>query len=518
MYDFFKTDPSLIDYGRSLQAPAVPVQAPVVPPAATAANPGFIGRALSKLPGNEMMTKAGGYLMKDNQQLAKILAGLGQAASIYGGQYDASKPDTRMQQIARLVAGMGAGTELGKQPAKAPTPMPAPTPQAQPVNNDKNNNGVDDREEVTIKMSGPGSQTRVGGLLNGQPFSPQSISGALANPTSSTGEQAGTPAAEPTIPVAPDAPSVQNLNEGQAMSINGKPMGISQNSKRYQNLAMLGYDPVEIWKQDTVNQGAETARIEANVKAMQAPSEISKNIATAEKNLLDATDTRAKLELKGPYDPNYLGLVKQIEEEAKVTAAEYGKQLEISNFNETPFAKTPIPAAVRAAAGIAPQYKTYGDYVAASRDPNAVKTLADLYNKIRVADSRASGEYKGQIIGALNNMRMIQQTRLYTIERELSKITPMSKEIFSSNPERLKEILDKEVSLNAEKADTLSRMKEIDGYATQIGGFSKPKSVKGPKEFKSTADVQQALKRRQINYGDTVIVNGEEFTIKQKGN
>jgi hypothetical protein len=384
--NYVSTLPELMaDYGRL----------PGTVPAVTAApieKPSMLSGMLAKVPGlpqaNTMMGKVGGMLNDKNQALIKALAQAGNIASIYGGPYDASKGDTRFQQIAQLVSGGAAGSALAPKPAPA-----APAGNNAPVSNaDTNQNGIPDIYEktTTIKEKIPTRTQQLGS------FAPNTIGAALSGNnlpfSNSAGEQAGTPVAAAPVPAPIEIPSVQNLNTAV-------PSGISNEAQNLQDIGMLlGPEKMmEVYKQKPVQMAAEANMIEARLKEAQLPATLRKMAADTMKAEVDAADTEAKLYGLFQYSP----YAQQEVERAKAMGKSMGEQVVVNQFSISELGQLPLPKELQK---LQPGAKTYGDIAVMSGSMDGVHKLMELYNGQVVAKINSAGR-----VGAADKIARSQQ-------------------------------------------------------------------------------------------------------------
>lgn len=389
--DYFSIDPSLVNYGKILSGGGN-----------STTNPSMLSRIMSNIPGlnqaNEYISKLGRAMTGNNQALIKALAKAGNIASIFGSPVDPNKGDTRLSQIANLVASGAAGSALAPPPAQPTQPTQQPT---QPVQNtDVNQNGIPDKLETTTttKTSVPASYLK---SIN-MPFSSGAIGNALANPFQlSAGDNAGTPVANAPVPASVPVvnnipPSVQNLNKA----------GITNEAQNMQDIGMLlgPGSQMEVYKQGPINKNAEAALVEARIKEARLPYDIRKLS-------IDAADTEAKLYGLFGYSPEAQGLV----EEAKAIGKTRGEQFVVENFANSELGKLPIDKKMIPVvpAGI----KTYGDLVRSAGSMDIMHNAMKLVNDRIVANIGASGR-----IGAADRAAVAQQlTALGQIETSLGQ-------------------------------------------------------------------------------------------------
>ncbi len=502
--DYVSTLPELMaDYGR------LPGTVPAVT-AAPVEKPSMLSSMLAKVPGlpqaNTMMGKVGGMLTDKNQALIKALAQAGNIASIYGGPYDASKGDTRFQQIAQLVSGGAAGSALAPKPAPA-----APAGNNAPVSNaDTNQNGIPDIYEktTTIKEKIPTRTQQLGS------FSPSTIGSVLSGNnlpfSNSAGEQAGTPVAASPVPAPIEIPSVQNLNTAV-------PSGISNEAQNLQDIGMLlGPEKMmEVYKQKPVQMAAEANMIEARLKEAQLPATLRKMAADTMKAEVDAADTEAKM-----YGLFQYSLYTQQEvERAKAIGKTVGEQVVVGQFAASELGQLPLSKELQK---LQPGAKTYGDIALMSGSMDGVHKLMELYNGQVVAKINSAGR-----VGAADKIARSQQlvalgqieTSLGQEQRALmSEISKREKSGFATfgTPQEQAINISTVAQMKRQLTDVNTLLKQNRDASTIIRGVE-TKPVNQPKTFSSNNEVQQALNRRQIKYGDIITLNGTTFIVKEKG-
>jgi hypothetical protein len=332
-----------------------------------------------------IMGTVGNYLNRDNQALIKALAIGGNVASIMGSGRMSNQPDTRAQQIAALVSSGAAGSSLAPKPVvpqqntqaaqvQAPTTQPVSTQNTQVK--DTNGNGTNADEMATLKLQGAGSLSRIqeimravgdSGPVSRGSATPGLIGSSIANPTNSTGEQAGTPVADTSAPAPIVAPSVQNLNT----------VGISPEARNLQDIGMLlgPQAQMEVYKQQPTMMNAQTT------------SDIE----------------HAKLYQLFGYSPEAQAQVELAKEAGKTQ----GARVAIEAFATSPLGQTVIPKSMIGT--VPPGVKTYGDLARTGKDMDVIHQYMSLYTQKVVANINKSGT-----IGAADKQAMTALSQIDT--------------------------------------------------------------------------------------------------------